>query len=101
MTLNDLQTIVAIMHNDCPAGTVEAVHVVNSRYSSQRGEFVRDGTVPGGVVVAVVWHRDGHDSQTIGRFLTLNSGFPADVELKTLDAGKVGHYLTMLKWTMC
>lgn len=98
MRLSDLQTIAGIMHNDCPHGTIELVHVRNTRWSSADLRWIADGTVPRGVVVAVVWHRDGHDSKTVGTFRTLNAGFPADVELETIKAGVVGRYLNVIKW---
>lgn len=98
MRLSDLQTIAGIMHNDCPDGTIDVVHARNTYYCPKLIKTVPDGTVPRGVVVQVVWHRDGHESKTIGTFRTVNSGFPADVELETIKAGVVGRYLNVIKW---
>lgn len=114
MTLDDLNTIAGIMNNDCPSGNVEVINVVNGNYVRGRWKevqfegvtsgvapcpvrFLRDGTVPKGVVCAVVWHAPGQTSKTLARYRTMNSGFPETVELEAIHEGTVGKYLRMIR----
>ena len=112
MTLEDLRTIVGIMNNDVPNGRVEMIHVVNTdyagRYENGQPVYTRDGTVPRNVGVDVVWHPEAEATRLVGRYKTLNSGFPYEVQIEKWKneygarvlwkEGIIDSYLQMIAW---